>query len=73
MTTQLECHLLRGLEAVSAGIARLEAAFAAHLTAHAEYDASKRFNAEVRRGRFRWVITTLLAAPTVVAIFWRFW
>ena len=71
MTSQLELHLLSRLDEISAGVARLEQGFEDHLKAHADYDAAKKFNADVRRGRFRWIVTTLLAVPMALTVIWR--
>lgn len=67
MTSQLELHLLERLDEISAGVARLETAFQNHLAAHAAYDQAKRFSADLRRGRFRWTITTLIGLLAAVA------
>ena len=73
MTSQLELHLLARLDDISAGVARLEEAFDNHLAAHKAYDEAKKFNAEVRRGRLRWVLTTAvtLATSATFAALWR--
>jgi hypothetical protein len=64
MTSQLELHLLARLDDISAGVARLEEAFDNHLAAHKAYDEAKKFNAELRRGRLRMVLTTAVTIIT---------
>ena len=67
MTSQLELHLLARLDDISAGVARLEEAFDNHLAAHKAYDEAKKFNAELRRGRLRMVLTTAVTIATSAA------
>ena len=71
MTSQLEMHLLERLDAIADGVARLEVSLDLHLQAHAAYDEAKAFNANLRRGRFRWVTTTLLALASFSVALWR--
>ena len=73
MTSQLELHLLSRLDDISAGVSRLEESFEHHLAAHKAYDEAKKFNAELRRGRLRWVLTTLvtLATSAVSMALWK--
>ena len=72
MTSQLELHLLNRLDEISAGVARLETAFDLHVKAQADYDAAKLFNANLRRGRLRWITTTALSLAGFALALWRF-
>jgi hypothetical protein len=71
MTSQLEIHILSRLDEISAGVARLETSHADHLKAHADYDAAKRFQTDLRRGRFWKATTALISLATVALAAWR--
>ena len=71
MTSDLQLHILTRLDEISAGVARLETAFTDHLKAHDAYDAAKRFNADLRRGRFRWIVTTFVGFVAAGAAVWK--
>ena len=71
MTSQLELHILSRLDEIAEGVTSLRTAFDLHVKAQQEYDAAKAFNANLRRGRIRWVTTTLLAVASVGLAFWR--
>lgn len=71
MTSQLELHLLERLDAIANGVARLEVSLDSHLKSHVTYDEAKLFQANLRRGRIRWITTTLLAVASVGLAFWK--
>ena len=71
MTSQLELHLLQRLDEISAGVARLETAFDDHLTAHKAYDTEKKFKADLRRGTWRWAVTSIIGLLAAVAAVWK--
>ena len=72
MTSPLELHILSRLDDISAGVARLETSFADHLTSHKEHEQALQFHAEIRRGRLRWLVMAILAAPAAIVAIVRF-
>lgn len=71
MTSQLELHILSRLDEISKGVTSLRTAFDLHVKAQNAYDEAKLFQANLRRGRIRWITTTLLAVASAGLAFWR--
>jgi hypothetical protein len=72
MTSQLELHILNRLDEIAGGVTSLRTAFDLHVKAQQEYDAAKLFNANLRRGRFRWAVSVVVSLASFSLALWKF-